>query len=91
LQSVKATGTRAGRKLTIRLSVRHAAQVRVRLRRDGIAKIIADRRFALKGGANAATLPLSGTLEPGRFRLVISVSDGLGGGRTYFRVVKVGP
>ena len=90
LQSVKATG-RSGRKLTVRLSVRHAAQVRLQLRRDGAAKVLADRRFALKGGANAVVLAVPAKVKAGRFRLTISVSDGLGGGRTYFRVLKVGP
>ena len=52
LQSVKATGKKSGRKLTVRLSVRHAAQARLQLRRDGATKVLADRRFALKGGAN---------------------------------------
>ena len=90
LQTVKATGSKSSRKLTVRLSVRHAAQVRLRLRRDGAARIIADRRFALKAGANTLALPLP-RVKAGRFRLVISVSDGLGGGRTYLRLVKVGP
>lgn len=91
LQSVNATGTKAARKLTVRLSVRHAAQVRLRLRRDGVAKVLADRRFDLRGGASAVVLSVPAKAKAGRFRLTISVSDGLGGGRTYFRVVKVGP
>ena len=91
LQSVKATGTKAGRKLTVRLSVRHAADARLKLRRDGTTKLLADRRFALKGGANAVVLALPAKAKAGRYRLTIAVSDGLGGGRTYFRVLKVGP
>jgi hypothetical protein len=90
LQSVKATGKKSGRKLTVRLSVRHAAQARLQLRRDGATKLLADRRFALKGGANAVALAVPATVKAGRFRLTIAVSDGLGGGRTYFRVLKVG-
>ena len=35
LQSVQATGKKAGRKLRVRLSVRHAAQARLQLRREG--------------------------------------------------------
>ncbi|MDX6437505.1 MAG: trimeric autotransporter adhesin [Gaiellaceae bacterium] len=91
LQSVKATGKRAARKLTVRLSVRHAAFVRLQLRRNGAAKVLADRRFDLKGGANAVALAVPGKVKAGRLRLTISISDGLGGGRTYFRVLKVGP
>ena len=90
LQSVKATGTKAARKLSVRLSVRHAAQVRLRLRREGIAKLLADRRFSLERGTNAVALPVP-AVAAGRFRLVISVSDGLGGGRTYNRMVRIGP
>ena len=75
----------------MRLSVRHAAQVRLQLRRDGVAKLLADRRVALKGGANAVAVKLPTKAKAGRYRLTISVSDGLGGGRTYFRVLKVGP
>ncbi len=86
LQSVKATG----RKLTVRLSVRHTAQVRLQLRRNGAGKVLADRRFALKGGANAVVLAVPAKVKAGSFRLTISVSDGLGGGRTYSRVLKVG-
>jgi Divergent InlB B-repeat domain len=86
LQSVKATG----RKLTVRLSVRHTAQVRLQLRRNGAGKVLADRRFALKGGANAVVLALPAKVKSGLVRLTISVSDGLGGGRTYSRVLKVG-
>jgi hypothetical protein len=91
LQSVKATGTKSGRKLTVRLSVRHAADARLKLRRDGTTKLLADRRFALKGGANAVVLAVPAKAKAGRYRLTIAVSDGLGGGRTYFRVLKVGP
>ena len=91
LQSVKATGTKSGRKLTVRLSVRHAADARLQLRRDGATKLLADRRFALKAGANAVVLAVPAKVKAGRLRLTIAVSDGLGGGRTYFRVRKVGP
>jgi hypothetical protein len=91
LQSVQATGRKAGRKLTVRLSVRHAAQVRLQLRRDGVAKVLVDRRVALNRGANAVALNVPAKAKAGRYRLTVSVSDGLGGGRTYFRVVKVGP
>jgi hypothetical protein len=90
LQSVKAEGKKSGRKLTVRLSVRHAAQARLQLRRDGATKLLADRRFALKGGANAVVLAVPAKAKAGRYRLTIAVSDGLGGGRTYFRVLKVG-
>jgi hypothetical protein len=87
LQSVKA----AARKLTVRLSVRHAASVRLQLRRLGAAKVLADRRFEIRGGTRAVVLPVPASVKSGRVRLTISVSDGLGGGRTFFRVVKVGP
>jgi hypothetical protein len=91
LQSVKATGKKSGRKLTVRLSVRHAAQARLQLRRDGTTKLLADRRFALKRGANAVVLGVPAKAKAGRYRVTIAVSDGLGGGRTYVRVIKVGP
>ena len=71
-------------KLTVRLSVRHKAQVRLQLRREGAAKVVADRLASpLRGGANAVVLAVPANVEAGRFRLTISVSDGLGGGRTY--------
>jgi hypothetical protein len=91
LQSVKATGRRAARTLRVRLSVRHAAQVRLQLRRDGAGKVLANRRFDLRGGASTVVLAVPARIKAGRFRLTISVSDGLGGGRTYVRVLKVGP
>jgi hypothetical protein len=91
LQSVQATGRKARRKLTVRLSVRHSAQARLRLRRAGAARVLADRRYTLRGGANAVVLAVPARVRPGRFRLTISVSDGLGGGRTYVRALKVGP
>ena len=69
LQSVKATGKKSGRKLTVRLSVRHAAQARLQLRRDGATKLLADRRFALKGGANAVVLAVPAKVKAGRFRV----------------------
>jgi hypothetical protein len=91
LQSVKATGQKAARRLRVRLSVRHAAFVRLQLRREGAAKVLADRRFELRGGTSTIVLALPARVKAGRLRLTISVSDGLGGGRTYFRIVKVGP
>jgi hypothetical protein len=91
LLSAKATGKKAARKLTVRLSVRHLAFVRLQLRRIGATKVLADRRFEIRGGAHAVVLAVPAKVEAGRLRLTISVSDGLGGGRTYFRVLKVGP
>ena len=91
LQSVRAAGRGAGRKLTVRLSVRHAAQARVQLRRDGAAKLLTERRYQLAGGANTLVLAVPAQTKPGRLRLTIAVTDGLGGGRTYTRVLKVGP
>jgi hypothetical protein len=90
LLSVRATGAKARRKLTVRLSVRHAAQARLQLRRDGMAKLLAERRFPLTGGVNTLVLAVPATTKPGRLRLTIAVSDGLGGGRTFTRVLKVG-
>lgn len=90
LLSVRATGTKAGRKLTVRLSVRHAAQARLQLRRDGTTTLLAQRRYPLTGGANTLVLSVPAKTKPGRLRLTIAVSDGLGGGRTYVRVLKVG-
>ena len=90
LLRVRASGTKAGRKLTVRLSVRHAAQARLQLRREGAAKLLAQRRFPLTGGANTLVLAVPAKTKPGRLRLTIAVSDGLGGGRTFTRVLKVG-
>jgi hypothetical protein len=90
LVSVRATGTKAGRKLRVRLSVRHAAQARFRLRREGARKLLVERRYRLSGGATTLVLAVPAKTKPGRLRLTISVSDGLGGGRTYTRVLKVG-
>jgi hypothetical protein len=90
LQSVKATGTKAARKLTVRLSVRHRAQVRLQLRREGRGE--GPRRPPLRpeGRRERRRSAVPPKIQAGRLRLTISVSDGLGGGRTYFRVLKVG-
>ena len=90
LQSVQATGTKAGRKLRVRLSVRHAAQARLRLRREGAQKLLAERRYQLAGGVTTLVLAVPAKTKPGRLRLTISVADGIGGGRTYTRVLEVG-
>ncbi|HEX4930380.1 MAG TPA: hypothetical protein VFV62_06680 [Gaiellaceae bacterium] len=90
LLSVRATGKRAGRKLTVRLSVSHAASARLQLRRDGAARLLAERRYALAGGVNTLVLVVPAKTKPGRLRLTIAVTDGLGGGRTYTRVLRVG-
>jgi hypothetical protein len=90
LVSVQPSGKRAARKVRIRMSVRHAAQLRVRLRREGAKRVLADRRYSLRGGATTVVLPIPAAAKAGRFRLTIAVSDGAGGGRTYSRVVKVG-
>ena len=84
------TGTKAGRKLRVRLSVRHAAQARLQLRRVGATKLLAERRYPLAGGATTLVLAVPAKTKPGRLRLTISVADGLGGGRTFTRVLKVG-
>jgi hypothetical protein len=90
LLSVRASGTKAGRKLTVRLSVRHAAQARLQLRRDGAPRLLAQRRSPLTGGVNTLVLAVPAKTKPGRLRLTISVSDGLGGGRTFTRLLRVG-
>ena len=90
LQSVQVTGTKAGRKLRVRLSVRHAAQARLLLRREGAQKLLAERRYQLAGGVTTLVLAVPAKTKPGRLRLTISVTDGMGGGRTYTRVLKVG-
>ena len=90
LESVRATGKKAGRKLRVRISVRHAAQARLQLRREGAKKFLAERRYQLAGGATTLVLAVPAKTKPGRLRLTIAVSDGLGGGRTYTRVLKVG-
>jgi hypothetical protein len=90
LRTVQVTGAKAGRKIRVRLSVRHAAQARFQLRRDGAAKLLAERRYRLAGGTTTLVLAVPAKTNPGRLRLTISVADGLGGGRTYTRVLKVG-
>ncbi len=90
LRSVQATGKQAGRKLRVRLSVRHAAQARLQLRREGAKKLLAERRYPLAGGVTTLVLAVPAKTKPGRLRLTISVADGLGGGRTFTRVLKVG-
>lgn len=90
LLSVRAAGQKAGRKLTVRLSVSHAGQARFQLRRDGATKLLAARTYRLTGGANTLVLAVPAKTKPGRLRLTIAVTDGLGGGRTYTRVLKVG-
>ena len=90
LLSLAAAGKKKGRKLTVRLSVTHAAQARLQLRRVGKTKLLAERRLPLKGGANTLVLPVPAGVAAGRLRLTVAVSDGLGGGRTWNRVVKVG-
>jgi hypothetical protein len=90
LLSLKATGRRAGRRVAVRLSVRHAAQARVQVRREGSRALLAQRRFALRGGTNALAVPVPARARPGRLRVTCSVSDGMGGGRTWTRVVRVG-
>jgi hypothetical protein len=91
LLSVKATGTKAARKVTVRFSVRHFAFVRLLLRRIGSAKVLAEGRFDVRGGAQAVVLPVPAKVKAGRVGLTISISDGSGGGRTYRRVLKVAP
>jgi len=91
LLRVQASGKRAGRKLTVRLSVRHAAQARLQLRREGAKKLLAERIYRLSQGASTLVLAVPATAKPGRLRLTVAVSDGLGGGRTYTRVLTVGP
>ena len=90
LLSLAAAGKKKGRKLTVRLSVTHAAQARLQLRRVGKTKLLAERRLSLKGGANTLALPVPAGVAAGRLRLTVAVSDGLGGGRPCNRVVKVG-
>jgi hypothetical protein len=90
LLSVRSSGRARQRRLTVRLSVRHAAQVRLRLRRNGSARVLADRRYALVKGPNAVVLGIPARSSAGRYRLTIAVSDGQGGGRTWHRVRKVG-
>ena len=90
LLRVSATGRAADRRIAVRLSVQHAAQLRLRLRREGSTRVIADRRYALRGGATTVALRLPARAAAGRYRLSIAVSDGQRGGRTYTRVLRVG-
>ena len=82
--------TTSGRRVTVRLSVRHGAQARVQVRREGSSAVVAERRFQIGAGPSSLAVPLPvGTR--GRVRVTLSVSDGMGGGRTWTRVVRVGP
>jgi hypothetical protein len=90
LLGVTPSGKKKARKVTVRLSVTHQALVRFQLRRQGKTKLLADRRFPLVGGTNRVALTIPAGVAAGRLRLTIAVSDGLGGGRTWNRVVKVG-
>ena len=91
LLSVKATGTKAARKVTVRVSVRHEGTARLKLLRDSPTRVLTDRRFPLKKGVNAVVLAVPAKVKAGRLRLLVATSDGSGGGRTFSRVVKVGP
>jgi hypothetical protein len=90
LLRVRATGRAGGRRIAVRVSVRHAAQLRLRLRRDGSTRVLADRRYALRAGSSTVALRVPARAVAGRYRLSIAVSDGLGGGRTYTRVLRLG-
>jgi Divergent InlB B-repeat domain len=90
LRSLKATGKKAGRALRVRLSVRHGAQARLQLRRVGAARLLAERRSSLAKGETTFVLKVPAKAKAGRFRVTIAVSDGLGGGRTWNRILKVG-
>ena len=89
LLSVRSTGRTRQRRLTVRLSVRHKAQVRLRLRRNGSSRVLADRRYPLVKGPNAVVLRVPAAAGAGRYRLTIAVSDGLGGGRTWTKALRV--
>ena len=91
LLSVKSTGTKAGRKVTVRRSVRHEGTARLKLLREGPTRVFTDRRFPLTKGVNTVVLAVPGKVKAGRLRLLVATSDGSGGGRTFFRGVKVGP
>lgn len=89
LLSLKAVRVRAGRRVALRFSVKHAAQGRVQVRREGSRALLASRRFPLRAGVNAISVPLPARIRPGRLRVTCSVADGLGGGRTWTRVIRV--
>jgi hypothetical protein len=86
LLSVRATP----RRVTVRLSVKHAAQARVQVRREGSATVLATRRFPVRAGVNTLAVPVPAG-PGGRLRVTCSVADGLGGGRTWTRVVRAAP
>jgi hypothetical protein len=91
LLSTKASGRSATRRVTVRVSVRHAAQARVQLRRVGSRAVLAERRVSLRRGSNSFAVPVPARAPAGRLRVTIAVSDGMGGGRTWTRIVRVGP
>jgi hypothetical protein len=82
---------RAGRReIIVRVSVTHAARAVVRMRREG-GKALPTKTYALKGGATTLVRPVARSVPAGRYRVTVSLSDGLGGGRTFSRVRRLGP
>jgi hypothetical protein len=83
LLAVSTAGTGARRRLVVRLSVQGEAQARVVVRRLDARRALIDRRFPLRAGPSALTVPIPRAAPRGRYRITIAVSDGQGGGRTF--------
>ena len=82
---------RAGRReIVVRIGVTHAARAVVRLRQEG-GRVLPPKTYALKGGVTNLIRPVARSVPAGRYRVTLSLSDGLGGGRTFTRVRRLGP
>lgn len=78
------------REVVVRVGVAHAARAVVRLRRLGAAAGLQARAFAVTGGVTTLVRPLARSVRPGRYRVSVALSDGLGGGRTFTVTRRVG-
>jgi hypothetical protein len=90
LHSLRVAGSGPARRFVARISVAHEARARVVVRRVGAPRVLLDRVHALNGGANTVTVPLPRGTAAGRYRVTIAVSDGMGGGRTFVQLRRVG-
>ncbi len=78
------------RRFVVLVGVTHTAKAVLRVRREGGHRLLRLQEYVLRKGANTLALSVKNSLAPGRFRLQISVRDDLGGGRTYYRVRRLG-
>jgi hypothetical protein len=85
------TRRRAGvRQVVVRVGTAHAARAVVRMRRVGAAAVLAARTYAVHGGTTTLVRAVGAARPAGRYRIVVALSDGRGGGRTFTRIRKLG-